>query len=180
MRLRVRERHSDATMLHAYTTEVNLAHVALCRGRCVGSKQIFAKDVPAQYEHGTEKGQGRTNFHSKHVRAVHLPPLARRVPDPQSGLALDLGIATHSDFQVCSADRDVQSLRFEESWARAMPHAGSVSARPSSVNEEFCVRREMTVCEPGRSVLACISRLLAASPCQFAHEKDRHEGGHRP
>ncbi len=48
MWLRVRKGNGDATMLHAYATEVNLAHVALCRGRRVDSKQIFAEDSLVQ------------------------------------------------------------------------------------------------------------------------------------
>jgi hypothetical protein len=142
VRLRVLEEDGDATMLHAYTTEVNLAHVALCRGRRVDCKQIFAEDSLVQsIAQETEKRKGRTNFHRKRVPAVDLPPWATHVLDPQSGLALDSDIAIHSDFQVYSAGRDVQNLRFEGSWARAMPRAGSVSARTSSVNEIFSERR---------------------------------------
>ena len=46
--LRVLEEDGNTTMLHADTTEVNLAHVALCRGRRVDSKQIFAENSLVQ------------------------------------------------------------------------------------------------------------------------------------
>jgi hypothetical protein len=48
VRLPVLEEDGNTTMLHANTAEVNLAHVALCRGRRVVCKQIFAEDPPVQ------------------------------------------------------------------------------------------------------------------------------------
>lgn len=79
---------------------------------------------------------------------MHLPPWATRVLDPKPGLALDLGIATRSDFPVSSADMDVQTLHFEGWRARAMPRAESVSARPSSVNEVVCEKKERLYANP--------------------------------
>ena len=116
VRLRVLKEDGETTMLHAYPTEINLAHVALCSGRRVDCKQIFAEDSPVQSKaQGQRERKGRTNFHRKRVPAVDLPPWATHVLDPQSGLGLDSDIAIRSDFQVCSAGRDVQNLRFEGS-----------------------------------------------------------------
>ena len=181
MRLRVLEEDGNTTMLHANTTEVNLAHVTLCSSaRCVDCKQIFAERPSSSVAStGKKERKGRTNSRRKRVPAVDLLPSATRVLDPRWGLALDSDIAIRSDLRACSAGRDAQILHFGGSWVQAMPRAESVSARHSSVNETFC-EREGSICERGMSVLACISRLLAASPCQFEREKDLHEGGHRP
>lgn len=118
---------------------------------------------------------GRTNFHRRRVPAVRLPPWATSVLDPHWGLALDSGIATRSDFQVCSAGKDAQTLHFEGSWARAMPRAESVSGRPSSVNNTFCERRKLYAnaeCQPWLVYFVCLLLLPVSSSARRIGAKE--------
>jgi hypothetical protein len=81
-----------------------------------------------------QKGKRQTNFHSNRALEVNPHPWAKRVPDPTLGQALGLGIATRSDFQVYSADRDVQTRRFEGLLALARLLAELVSTHLNLVN----------------------------------------------
>jgi len=76
----------------------------------------------------------QTNFRSRRGLEVNPHPSARRVLDPKLGRALGLGIASQSDFRVCSADRDAQTRHFEGSLGLATPRAELVSAPPGLVS----------------------------------------------